>query len=216
MTKVCVRGFTISLDGYGAGPRQSMEEPLGVGGEELHGWLVATRTFNERMGREGGTGGLDDEIARSMMEGIGAGLMGRNMFGPPQGGAWEGDSWRGWWGEDPPYHCPVFVLTHHERAPQEMQGGTTFHFVTGGLEEALERAREAAGGQDVLVNGGVSIIRQLLAARAIDELDLAISPVLLGEGEHLFAGLGPEVASVYRCAAVRHTEKATHVRLVRS
>jgi dihydrofolate reductase len=215
MTKVCVRGFTISLDGYGAGPHQTEQTPLGVGGERLHGWLIATRSFRQRMlGKEGGTGGLDDAIARSHHEGFGATIMGRNMFGPVRG-EWPDDSWRGWWGETPPWGYPVFVLTHHPRESFEMDGGTTFHFVTGGIHEALARAREAAGDRNVLVSGGVSTIRQLLAQRLIDELDLVISPVLLGDGEALLHDLGDTLVSGYEVTALRSTEAAVHVRLER-
>jgi dihydrofolate reductase len=212
MTKVCVRGFTLSLDGYGAGARQSEAEPLGIGGERLHAWLVATRTFNEMNGREGGTTGFDDAVARRMGEGFGASIMGRNMFGPIRGD-WPDETWRGWWGEKPPYGYPVFVLTHHARRSVEMEGGTTFHFVTGGVREAYERACEAAGDKDVLVNGGASTIRQLLQERLIDELDLAISPILLGEGERLLGDLGDGFADDYRCVSMESSDAATHVRL---
>jgi dihydrofolate reductase len=188
MTRLRVSSFTISLDGYGAGPDQSVEEPLGVGGEDLHGWMVATRTFREMYGDVGGDTGIDDEFTSRGFENLGAWIMGRNMFGPVRG-PWPDESWKGWWGDSPPYHVPVFVLTHHARQSLEMAGGTTFHFVTDGIEVALERAREAAGGRDIRVGGGVSVIRQYLSADLIDEMHLAISPVLLGKGEHLLGGI---------------------------
>lgn len=187
MTRLLVAGFTISLDGYGAGPRQSMKEPLGVGGEELHDWLVNTRTFKKMQGEAGGDTGIDEEFAARSMAGMGAWIMGRNMFGPVRG-PWPDDSWRGWWGKNPPYHTPVFVLTHHKRAPVEMEGGTVFHFVTEGIHAALERARAAAGPNDIRLLGGVATIRQYLQAKLIDEMHLAVSPRLLGSGEHLLAG----------------------------
>jgi dihydrofolate reductase len=188
MSLVRVNAFTISLDGYGAGPDQSRENPLGVGGEELHAWLTGTRTFLGLSGRSDGTTGTDDEFAARGFVNMGAWIMGRNMFGPVRG-PWPDESWKGWWGTNPPYHTPVFVLTHHARAPVEMAGGTTFHFVTGGIHEALERAREAAGGGDIRIGGGASTIRQYLVARLIDELHVAVSPVLLGGGESLQAGI---------------------------
>ena len=188
MGKIRVNAFSISLDGYGAGADQSLENPLGRGGENLHDWFVPTRSFQSTYGREGGTTGVNEEFASRAMEGLGAWIMGRNMFGPVRGD-WPDESWRGWWGEDPPYHCPVFVLTHHERAPLEMAGGTVFHFVTGGIHEALARAREAAGELDIRIGGGAATIRQYLEAGLIDELHIAVAPVLLGDGEPLFAGL---------------------------
>lgn len=188
MTKLRVHAFSISLDGYGAGPRQSLQNPLGVGGMDLHKWVFGTRTFTQMQGGEGGSTGLDDDFARRGFAGIGSWILGRNMFAPSRG-AWTDDGWKGWWGPNPPYHCPVFVLTHHARAPIEMEGGTTFHFVTGGIREALKRAAEAAGGQDVRLGGGAATIRQYLQERLVDEMHLAISPVLLGSGEHLMTGL---------------------------
>ncbi len=213
MTRVRVHNFTISLDGYGAGPRQTREEPLGVGGEALHDWYVATRTFKRVTGKSGGTTGVDDDMASRFGEGVGACIMGRNMFGPIRG-PWPDDAWRGWWGKNPPYHCPVFVLTHHARAPIEMEGGTVFHFVTGGPNEAMERAKEAANGKDVQIGGGVSTIRQFLAAGQIDELHIAIAPRLLGSGEHLLYGLDLPALG-YECAAHVPTEAATHVVLTK-
>lgn len=189
MSKVRVAAFTVSVDGYGAGPGQDLEHPLGHGGERLHQWFVPTRTFQRMvLGADGGVSGVDDGFAARSFENVGAWILGRNMFGPVRG-PWPDDEWKGWWGPSPPYHTPVFVLTHHARPPLEMEGGTVFHFVTDGHEAALERARDAAGGQDVRIGGGVSTLRAYLQAGAIDELHLAISPVLLGDGEALFAGL---------------------------
>jgi dihydrofolate reductase len=192
MSKLRVNCFALSLDGYGAGPDQDEQNPLGRNGTELHRWLFPTRTF-QRMHGEGaaddaGTTGVDDDFARRGFENVGAWILGRNMFGPVRG-PWPDERWRGWWGEAPPYHTPVFVLTHHARRPLEMAGGTTFHFVTGGIEEALQRAREVAGGADVRLGGGVATIRQYLRARLVDELHLVVSPALLGAGEHLLEGL---------------------------
>lgn len=213
MSKLTVRSFTLSVDGYGAGPEQSREAPLGKGGRALHEWLFATRTARKMFGQEGGETGIDDDFAARGFENVGAWILGRNMFGPVRG-AWPDESWRGWWGESPPYHTPVFVLTHHPRKPLEMSGGTTFHFVTDGIESALRQARSAAKGQDVRVGGGVSTLRQYLAAKLIDDMHLVISPVLLGAGESLFAGLDlPRLG--YRC--VRHVAgvRATHVMFAR-
>jgi dihydrofolate reductase len=214
MTKVHVRGFSISLDGYGAGPRQSEQDPVGVGGRRLHAWMFGTRSVRERFGMEGGATGLDDDLARAAHDGIGAVIMGRNMFGPVRGPWSPEQEWNGWWGERPPFGCPVFVLTHHPREDLELDG-TTFHFVTGGVPEALERARAAAGERDVLVSGGAATIRQLLRERLIDELQLAVVPILLGEGEPLFDGIGPDAAAGYRPAPPRSSDVVTHVRLER-
>lgn len=213
MGKVRVSCFAISLDGFGAGPRQDLEHPLGVGGERLHRWMLPTRTFTSMFGGEGGTTGIDDDLARRGMENLGAWILGRNMFGPIRG-PWPDDAWKGWWGESPPYHVPVFVLTHHPRAPLAMAGGTTFHFVTGGVEEALRRAREAAGPKDVRIGGGVETVRQYVRAGVVDELHLAIAPALLGAGEHLLAGLDL-VALGYRVAEHVPSQAATHVVLSR-
>ena len=188
MTKVVVRNFSISLDGYGAGPSQDLEHPLGVGGPELFDWFFHTRTFHQMQGQQGGDGGVDDELSARSMVGMGAWILGRNMFGPIRG-AWPDDNWKGWWGDEPPYHAPVFVLTHHPRAPLQMAGGTKFFFVTDGIHAALERAKAAAREKDIRIGGGVATIRQYLQARLIDELYLAISPVLLGKGENLLEGL---------------------------
>lgn len=207
MGKVRVHNFAISLDGYGAGPRQTLEEPLGVGGESLHGWFIPTRTF-QAMGGKPGTTGIDDDFAARAMVGVGAFIMGRNMFGPVRG-EWPDENWRGWWGENPPYHAPTFVLTHHPRAAAVMKGGTEFHFITGGIREALARAREAAGDQDIQIGGGVSTVRQYLEARLIDELHIAISPILLGSGEPLLAGLDLPALG-YTCSEHVASPAATH------
>lgn len=213
MSKVRVAAFTVSIDGFGAGPGQSVEHPLGRGGEELHNWFVPTRSFQSMYGKDEGTTGIDEQFGAKSFENLGAWVMGRNMFGPVRG-EWPDDGWRGWWGDNPPYHVPVFVLTHHAREPVEMKGGTTFHFVTGGIEEALERARQAAGGKDVRIGGGVSVIRQYLEARLIDEMHLAVSPVLLGSGEHLFEGLAlPGLG--YRVTEHVAGEAALHVMIER-
>ena len=188
MGKVRVNAFSISVDGYGAGADQGLEFPLGRGGEDLHKWFVPTRSFQRLFGREGGAVGIDEDFAARATAKVGAWILGRNMFGPVRG-PWPDESWRGWWGDNPPYHCPVFVLTHHPRAPVEMEGGTVFHFVTGGIHEALDRARAAAGDKDIRIGGGVATIRQFLQAGLIDEMHIAIAPVLLGSGEPLFAGL---------------------------
>jgi dihydrofolate reductase len=188
MSKVRVAAFSVSLDGYGAGPAQSLEDPLGKGGEALHQWIFPTRMFGDMYGEAGGTTGTDNDFAERSFDNVGSWILGRNMFGPVRG-PWPDDNWKGWWGEEPSYHCPVFVLTHHERPPLEMKGGTVFHFVTGGIHEALDRAREAAGGRDVRIGGGTATIRQYLEAGLVDEMHLAFSPVLLGQGEALLAGI---------------------------
>ena len=209
MTKVRVESFTISLDGYGAGANQTVEQPLGAGGEELHEWLVSTRTFKSMHGEAGGASGTDDDFASRGFDNVGAWIMGRNMFGPVRG-PWPDESWRGWWGDNPPYHVPVFVLTHHRHGPIEMDGGTVFHFVTDGLHSALEQAREAAGGRDVRIGGGVNTIRQYLDAQLIDEMHFAISPLFLGSGEHLLAGIDlPSLG--YEPTEHTATPNATHV-----
>lgn len=214
MTRVRVEGFTLSLDGYGAGPDQDLANPLGVGGTELHQWLIPTRTFQRALfDQDGGSTGVDDDFAARGFRNVGAWILGRNMFGPVRG-PWPDDEWKGWWGDSPPYHVPVFVLTHHARAPIEMAGGTTFHFVTGGIHEALDRARAAAGGQDVRIGGGPATVRQYLREGLIDELHLAISPVLLGRGESLWADLDLRALG-YRCVSSVASGKATHVVLQR-
>lgn len=209
MSKVRVSNFSISADGYGAGPRQSLDSPLGVGGEALHGWFVRTRTFKRLLGGgDGGETGPEDEIAARALQNVGAVIMGRNMFGPVRG-PWPDDRWRGWWGNSPPFHAPVFVLTHHARASIAMEGGTTFHFVTDGVEAAFARARSAAADKDVHVAGGVSVVRQLLAARLVDAMHVAVSPVLLGSGEALFAGIDLPALG-YAIASHVATPHATH------
>jgi dihydrofolate reductase len=213
MGKVRVAGFSLSLDGFGAGVEQSLDDPLGKRGKELHQWFFPTRTFRAMTGQPGGSQGVDDAYAARSMDGFGAFILGRNMFGPVRG-AWPDESWRGWWGDDPPYHAPTFVLTHHPRAPIEMQGGTTFHFVTEGIEAALGQARAAAGARDVKIGGGVSTVRQYLQAGLVDELHFAISPVVLGRGEAMFAGLDLPALG-FRVIEHVATPLATHVVLAR-
>jgi dihydrofolate reductase len=214
MSKLRVQGFSISLDGYGAGPGQSLENPLGAGGMALHQWVLPTRTFQKMLfGKEGGTTGTDDDFAARGIVNLGAWILGRNMFGPVRG-PWPDEVWKGWWGDNPPYHVPVFVLTHHPRAPITMAGGTTFHFVTEGIGAALKRATEAAGGKDIRIGGGVATIREYLNAGLIDEMHLAISPVLLGSGEHLFGGIDLTRLG-FECTEHVPTASATHVVLTR-
>jgi len=214
MSKLRVQGFSISLDGYGAGPGQSLENPLGVGGMALHKWILPTRTFQKMLfGKEGGTTGPDDDFAARGIANLGAWILGRNMFGPVRG-PWPDELWKGWWGDNPPYHVPVFVLTHHPRAPITMAGGTTFHFATEGIEAALKRATEAAGGKDVRLGGGVATIREYLNAGLIDEMHLAISPALLGSGEHLLGGIDLTRLG-FECTEHVPTASATHVVLTR-
>jgi dihydrofolate reductase len=213
MTRVRVESFTISADGYGAGPDQSIDNPLGVGGEALHEWMVSTRSWRQMHGKEGGATGVDDDFAERGTRGFGAWILGRNMFGPVRG-PWPDMNWKGWWGPNPPYHVPVFVLTHHARPPIHMEGGTTFHFVTGGIQEALDRARKAAGGMDVRIGGGPSVIQQYLGAGLIDEMHVAIAPILLGSGARLFEGVDLRALG-YEVATFLGSEKATHVVLRR-
>lgn len=214
MTQVRVEGFTISLDGYGAGPNQDINNPLGIHGTELHQWLMPTRTFQRMVfNQDGGTTGIDDEFATRGFNNVGAWILGRNMFGPIRG-EWPDSNWKGWWGDSPPYHVPTFILTHHARAPIEMEGGTTFHFITGGIHEALDRARQAAAGKDVRIGGGPGTIRQYLRLGLIDELHIAISPVLLGRGESLFEGIDLRALG-YECVKSVASEKATHIVLRR-
>lgn len=213
MTRVRVESFSVSLDGYGAGPNQSVDNPLGVGGEALHDWVVATRAWRQMHRQEGGTTGTDDEFAARGDRNLGAWILGRNMFGPVRG-PWPDVNWKGWWGENPPYHVPVFILTHHPRPPLQMKGNTTFHFVTGGIHEALDQARRAAEGKDVRIGGGANTIQQYLRAGLIDELHVAIAPVLLGGGARLFEGVDlPGLG--YACVQFVGSEKATHVVLRR-
>jgi len=209
MSRICVRSFAVSIDGYGAGPNQDLQHPLGVNGPELMEWFFATRVWRRMNGEAGGETGTDNDIAAHGFEGVGAWILGRNMFGPVRG-PWPDDSWKGWWGDEPPYRTPVLVLTHHPRPPIAMAGGTEFRFVTDGIEAALEQARAAAGGRDVRIGGGVSTIRQYLRAGLIDELHLAIRPVLLGSGEHLLNGIDMRALG-YECAKSVAGERATHV-----
>lgn len=213
MARLCVRSFSISLDGYGAGPDQDLKNPLGVGGMALHQWFFATQTFQRINGKEGGATGVDDDFAARGFENVGAWIIGRNMFGPIRG-PWSDDNWKGWWGDTPPYHTPVFVLTHHARESIEMKGGTTFHFVTDGIHAALERAMEAAKGKDVRLGGGVNTIRQYLRAGIIDEMHLAMSPVLLGEGENLLEGIDAAKLG-YQCTEHVATPAAMHFVIAR-
>ncbi len=211
MSRVKVLAFAVSLDGFGAGPEQSLQNPLGVGGLGLHPWMLHTRTFTAMHGGDGGDTGIDDDWARRSFENIGAWILGRNMFGPVRG-PWPDDSWRGWWGDDPPYHVPVFVVTHHARPPLTMKGGTVFHFVTGGIHEALQRAREAARSKDVRVGGGVATARQLLQAGLIDDMHRVQSPVLLGRGEALLTGV--DLAALgWRCTQHQASGHAQHLML---
>ncbi len=211
MPKVRVAGFGVSLDGFGAGPEQSLSDPLGKRGPDLFQWFFHTRTFLAMQGREGGSTDVDDEFARRGMENFGAFILGRNMFGPVRG-PWLGDNWKGWWGDDPPYHAPTFVLTHHEREPIVMVGGTTFYFVTSGIEDALRMAVQAAGDKDVKIGGGVSTVRQYLQAGLVDSLHFAVSPVFLGRGEALLAGIDlPGLG--FSVTDRTTTEHATHIKL---
>src|SRR5258706_6238709 len=213
MPKLIVRNFSISLDGFGAGPGQDIDNPLGVGGLGLHEWVFATRAWHERAGELGGAAGVDDNFIRQGDVGIGATVMGRNMFGPVRG-EWSDDEWKGWWGDNPPYHHPVYVLTHHARAPIPMQGGTTFNFVTDGIESALGQAFEAADGADVRLGGGVSTVQQYMRAGLLDEIHVAIVPVLLGSGERLFDALDGS-GSGYECVELVSSGSVAHARLVK-
>jgi len=206
LSKLRVHSFSISIDGYGAGPNQDLQHPLGVGGPELFDWFVHTRTWQHMQGNQDGETGADDDSAARGFANIGAWILGRNMFGPVRG-PWPDDSWKGWWGDEPPYGVPVFILTHHPRAPITMKGGTVFHFVTDGIESALRQARDAARGRDVRLGGGVATIRQYLRATLIDELHLAISPVLLGAGEHLLHGIDTRALG-YECAENAPSKRA--------
>ena len=209
MSKLRVNAFSLSIDGFGAGVGQDLENPLGAGGMQVFDWFFPTRTFQQMNGAEDGETGVDDDFAARGFENIGANILGRNMFGPVRG-PWPDESWKGWWGDEPPYRTPVFVLTHHPRAPLKMAGGTEFFFVTDGIHSALEKAKEAAGGKDVRLGGGVATVRQYLEAGLIDELHLAIVPVLLGEGENLFGGLNLPALG-YECAGKSDGARATHV-----
>ena len=213
MAKLRVQSFSVSLDGYGAGPNQDLANPLGAGGMAVHQWFFATRTFQKIHGSEGGTTGIDDDFAARGFTNIGAWILGRNMFGPVRG-PWPDETWKGWWGENPPFHTPVFVLTNHPRPSIAMDGGTVFHFVADGINGGLARATKAANGQDVRLGGGVATIRQYLCAGLIDEINLAISPVLLGSGEHLLGGIdAPKLG--YQCTEHVASENVTHVVLTK-
>jgi dihydrofolate reductase len=212
-SKLRVQSFAVSIDGFGAGPNQDLQHPLGVRGPELMDWLFHSRLWCKMHGQDGGEEGIDNEFAEQGFSGIGAWILGRNMFGPVRG-PWPDDSWKGWWGDEPPYHTPVFVLTHHPRPPLKMAGGTEFHFVTAGIHAALDLAKAAAGGRDVRLGGGVSTIRQYLRARLIDELHLALRPVLLGTGEHLWDGIDAHALG-YECANFISGERAGHLILRR-
>jgi len=209
MSKLCVRSFAISIDGYGAGPHQDLQNPLGAGGTELMGWFFPTRVWQTMQGQGDGETGVDNGLAEQGFAGIGAWILGRNMFGPVRG-PWPDETWRGWWGEEPPYHTPVFILTHYPRAPIKMAGGTEFRFVTEGIHAALEQAKAAAGGLDVRLGGGVSAIRQYLRAGLIDEMHLVIRPVLLGAGEHLLHDIDMRTLG-YECTKYISGERAAHV-----
>jgi dihydrofolate reductase len=210
MSRLRVHTFSISIDGYGAGPHQDLQNPLGIGGPAMFDWFFHTRTWQRMHGNDGGETGVDDDMAARGFEGIGAWILGRNMFGPVRG-PWPDDTWKGWWGDEPPYHTPVFVLTHHPRAPITMKGGTEFRFVTNGIHAALQQAKEAANGHDVRLGGGVSTIRQYLRARLVDELHLVVAPVLLGTGESLFNGMDLPALG-YECAEhIAGARAAAHV-----
>jgi dihydrofolate reductase len=209
MSKLRVLAFSVSLDGYAAGPDQDLGHPLGIRGEELMQWLFPTRMFARMYGHGEGETGIDNGFAERGFDNLGAWILGRNMFGPVRG-PWPDENWRGWWGEEPPYRVPVFVLTHHARAPLEMAGGTTFHFVTGGIHEALQRARDAAGGRDVRLGGGAATVREYLQAGLVDDLHLALRPLLLGRGEPLFAGLDLDALG-YECSGMQRGERAVHM-----
>lgn len=209
MTRVRVASFSMSLDGYGAGPGQDIDNPLGVGGVDLHQWVFPTRTFQRVLfGAADGATGIDDEFAARGFENIGAWILGRNMFGPIRG-PWPDMNWKGWWGDNPPYHVPVYVLTHHARPPIEMEGNTTFHFVTGGIHAALDLARRAAGGRDVRIGGGPHTVQQYLRAGLVDEMHVAVAPVLLGGGERLFEGVDLRALG-YACVTSVASDKAAH------
>ena len=213
MTKVKVAGFGVSLDGFSAGPDQSLENPLGVRGPEIFQWFFPTQTFRAMQGKTDGETGPDNDFAHRAMDGFGAFILGRNMFGPIRGD-WPDDQWKGWWGDNPPYHAPTFILTHHARPPIEMLGGTTFTFVTDGIDSALQQAREAAGTRDIKIGGGASTVRQYIAAGHVDEIHLAVAPVVLGQGEPLFAGLDLHALG-YRTVEHVPTARATHIVLAK-
>jgi dihydrofolate reductase len=209
MGKVHVSAFSITLDGFSAGPDQSLENPLGVGGPEMMEWMFPTKMFAEMQGKDGGETGVDNDFAMKSMTGNGAWILGRNMFGPVRG-PWPDDEWKGWWGEEPPYHVPTFVLTHYRRDPVEMKGGTTFYFVTDGARSALEQAKAAAGDKDIRIGGGAETVRQYLQERLIDEMHLAMRPIFLGKGETIFEGLNLRELG-YKVEETVPGERATHL-----
>jgi dihydrofolate reductase len=209
MTKVRVAGFSVSIDGFGAGPAQSLADPLGKRGTELHEWFFGTKIFRAMTGEGGGSDGVDEDYAARSMAGFGAFILGRNMFGPVRGD-WPDESWKGWWGDNPPYHAPTFILTHYPRDPIVMEGGTTFHFITTGIEAALGKAKTAAGGRDIKIGGGVSTVKQYLAAGLIDELHFAVAPVVLGRGEAMFSGIDLPALG-FRVTEKAASEFATHI-----
>jgi dihydrofolate reductase len=213
VARLVVRAFTLSLDGFSSAPKQSRENPFGEGGLVIMEWALGTRTFKKMFGDEGGSTGIDDEFAAKADEGVGATIMGRNMFGPIRG-PWPGDEWKGWWGPNPPYHHPAFVLTNYPRPPIPMEGGTTFHFETEGIDVALKNAFEAAKGKDVRIGGGATVVRHYLRAGLIDELHLVVTPKLLGAGERLFEGTD-DAAKMYECVEFKSSESAAHIRLVK-
>lgn len=213
MGKTIVANFSLSIDGFGAGPGQSLAEPLGKGGEDLHEWQVGTRAFRRIHGESGGSEGIDSDYVARFTQGVGAFIMGRNMFGPVRGD-WPDEAWKGWWGDNPPYHAPTFILTHYPRSPVEMAGGTTYHFITEGIEAALEQAKKAAAGKNVTIGGGVATVRQYLQAGVIDEVHFAIAPVMLGRGEAMFTGVDlPGLG--YRIVKHAATDAATHIMLAK-
>jgi dihydrofolate reductase len=209
MGKIKVIAYSISLDGYGAGPSQSLENPLGIRGREVHEWMFASKYFRKMIGQDGGVEGIDNDFVEKSFDNVGAWIMGRNMFGPIRGN-WPDDEWKGWWGENPPYHVPVFVLTHHERKSIKMKGGTDFHFVTDGIESALEKAKGAAKGKDIRIGGGASTIRQFLQAGYIHEMQLAFSPIFLGSGEALFSGIDMPALGFNKIQRI-DGERTTHI-----
>jgi len=213
MSQLKVLAFSMSIDGFGAGPEQSLQNPLGMGGMTLHEWIFPTRSFRQMIGAAGGSTGIDEDFAQRSKANLGAWILGRNMFSPSRG-PWPDDGWKGWWGNDPPYHVPVFVLTHHARESITMEGGTTFHFVTDGIHAALERAREAAQGKDVRIGGGPATVRQYLQAGLVDEMHLALAPTLLGRGEALLAGIDLTALGLH-CSEHVTTPNAMHVVLRR-
>jgi len=213
MSKIKVKHFSISLDGFGAGLNQNLENPLGIRGMELHQWAFETKMFKAMIGESGGEEGIDNDVMRKTFENVGAVIMGRNMFGPIRGN-WIDDEWKGWWGENPPFHVPVFVLTHHERKSLEMEGGTTFHFITDGIKSALDEAKKVAQGKDIVIGGGTSTIRQFIQAGYIDEIEISLAPVFLGSGENLFSGIDMHSLG-YNKIVRTEGERATHFVMTR-